>query len=382
MKLRSVKMQVAARFVDTARDIKMVQIISLVFVLALTGCGASTNAESKAPQDGKVEGSLTINGETVPLKYIYTGKTRHSPGAPPSAEVLITNEPLTHETLSSIFHELNIGFSYEGMSKGLKGTSLKALYFKSYELLSIRDYPDWKGTPGYEGILMTADSSFEFGGGHTRLGDFEGVSFDGDTFKAKATNEWKDVKENDSGQTIKIAAKFSVSIEVKVRDESLVSRSFSSNSKVWKSALSALPEQGSSEGTLTMAGNTVQLKYAYAMKPRLEYLSKEIKVLMTNKPLPKEYLLFKSERRLTAPEGLYVLDLKVDESGTLSGSTIIGDEGSNNMFDRKAITGFKLENGRISGSVKNTQSQGINGRRDSYSVRFDVPLKNWNTGRK
>lgn len=359
------------------------KILLIILALSLPACGQSRKAQAEVMQDGKVEGTITLNGKTIPLKYIYTGRTKPPSSSSHYAEMLITNEPIDNEILSSILEQENIGFSHEETTNGFTGQSLIVLYLKALEFFLERDGKDGTGEVTYDATLMTPDLRLEL-----KTTDLKGVTFKGDTLVARAaSNDSTHYETNSKGANTKITTKYLISFEAKIRNESLLSRSISSNSNVWKSALSALPVEGKAEGTLNHFGNTIQLKYAYAMKPNRAPYGEYVKVLLTNKPLPKEYLLYGSEFSLnTGKRDFYVLYLGINSSGKLAGSKIIGPDGSwTNRFDKATINGFKQENGRIAGAVNNIEDIGTSENqkeRASYSVRFDASLKNLKTSTK
>ena len=69
------------------------------------------------PTDGKIEGTLTINGQRHSLKYVYAGRNREEE----EVEVLLTDEPVSHETFSEIL--LTMGSTKK--SEALKGSRLE-----------------------------------------------------------------------------------------------------------------------------------------------------------------------------------------------------------------------------------------------------------------
>ena len=95
--------------------------LHLIFAGCNTGAVHPASVASQVVSDGQVSGSLIANGESYPLKHIYTGRWNRQ------FQLLITNEPVSYETLSTIFLELNVSGTNRSESKTLKGSALKAL---------------------------------------------------------------------------------------------------------------------------------------------------------------------------------------------------------------------------------------------------------------
>lgn len=346
-------------------------VLVLVSGLALTGCATGGNAEAGAPSDGKVEGALTINGKTFPLKYVYAGIKKDG-----EFEVLIANEPVPLQTLSKIFLELSIQSFARKESKVLKGSTLKALYFTAYKFQLNPDNSKEGGQVGEvtceDSILMTSDTFFHFesqGGSMVRL---EGVRFNNGTLSAKAKYEWEQT-ESVEDKDIKITANYGISFETKIQDESLLARSFSSENKAWQASLAALPQEGTAQGDVKMPNHAINLTHAYAMRQKSEKFGEVITLLLTDKPVPKEYLLLSFERSAT-PTEISGLFLNIDESGSVRNSILRHLHGQQ-PFDDSQMKSFKLENGKAIGAAEGKWNSSFKDDVATYSVSFDAPLK-------
>ena len=354
-------------------------ILMLATVLILVGCTTPKKAESVAPSDGKVEGTLTINGKSFPLKYVYAGRYKPAETTGPGGiEVLVTNEPLSYETLSRIFLELEVDLFRRKESKVLKDTSVKALYFdiNAYRLESASE----RSECSFDGMLMTADAFFNYSPLEEARDKFDEFSFTEGTIRAKATNKWEqtEIAEGLLDNT-RIAAEYTISFEAKVSDQSLLSRSFSTENKSWQESLSKIPEEGKAEGTLMVSKQTIELKHAYAMEEKLGGPAGETigatTILVSDRPIRKEFLLLSFERGVIG-DG-YVLRLQIDESGAVRESFITYPYGQTGMFDSTSAKAFKVENDRATGSAENISSSTMTApsELDRYSVSFDAPLK-------
>ena len=354
------------------------RLVVLIVVSALTVAGcACGKAEAIVTSDGKVDGNLTINGKSFPLKYVYAGLADEEFGQ--RLDVLITNEPLSYDTLSRIFIELEVDSFWREPTKVLKGTSVKALYFVvgPYELARAGK-PSYTGEPSkvtFDGTLMTSDTFFPYRAYSPTQPQFDEFKYQAGTIAAAAKNKWEQT-ETAEDKEIKIDADFSVSFEAKVSEQSLLSRSLSSENKSWQETLSTLPDEGTAQGTLTVSGRVADLGYAYAMKEKQGDLKGVTTVLLTDEPIPKEFLLLSLERRLIV--GGYALRLRIDQSGKVLGSFIMHPHGQAALFQTASVSGFKVENGRVSGSVENKDENHVNDEAEPnhYSVSFDAPLKN------
>jgi hypothetical protein len=222
-------------------------VLIVASALALAGCATSKKAEAVMPSDGKVEGTLTMNGKTFPLKYVYAGLETEGTGR--RLDVLVTNEPLSYEALSRIFLELEVNFLRQKNARVLAGTSLKALYFAvdPYELEQA-GRPSNTGEPSkvtFSGMLMTSDTFSEYSQ-YSPNNQFDEFKYKEGTIAARAKHEWEQTETGEDFKEIKIDAGFSVSFEAKVSDQSLLSRSLSSENKSWQESLSRLPDEGKS----------------------------------------------------------------------------------------------------------------------------------------
>ena len=223
-------------------------------------------------------------------------------------------------------------------------------------------------------MLITSASFFYRGSS-----GFQQVNFKNGIIKANASREWEATTPGEDYQDIKIAAKYSLDFESRIREESLLSRSLSSENRALQEALANLPEPGNAQGTLTVSGTTVKLNYAYAMQQKKADLDKVmidllkerpdeiITVLLTDKPVAKEHLAFSFDR--SVPQSIYGLYLYVNKTGGIRWSIIRYPSGKSGIAEEIAIKGFKLEKGMIQGSVENKD------KRDGYSVSFQIPLK-------
>ena len=367
------------------------EVLIVVSILALAGCATgeksetAKKAEAVLSSDGKVEGTLTINRTAFPLKYVYVGREPRPPeGEPPGIEVLVTNEAISYETLSRIFLELEVDSFRRKEAGVLKGTSVKALYFRvpGVELKAL-------GKPSYSsptnepertmrvyGTLMTSDTFFAYSGYSPTFTEFEEASLKDGTLTAVAKYKWEQTKYEDF-KNVKIEADYSFSFEAKVSNDSLLARSLTNQNPAWQEALARVPEEGKAQGELTVSDRVVNLSYAYALREKGSDKSRElITVLLTNKPVPQELLLLSCERGLSGAG--YGLRLSIDESGNVLESLITHPNGQSGMFDATTANGFKVENGQVAGRVENksTSSKQNDSDRDSYSVSFDAPLKN------
>jgi hypothetical protein len=354
-------------------------VLIVVSALALAGCATGKKAEATVPPDGRVEGALTINGKTFPLKYVYAG--RYKPAetrGPGGIEVVVTNEPLSHETLSRIFLELEVDLFRRKESQVLKGTSIKALYFdiNAYRL----EMASERSECVFDGMLMTADAFFNYSPLEEARDRFDQFSFKDRTITAKASNKWKQTEIAEGLQDdIEIAAEYTISFEANVSDQSLLSRSLSTENKSWQESLSKIPEEGKADGTLMVSKRTVKLSHAYVVKQKLPGQAGEtievITLLLSDRPIRKEFLLLSFERGLVG-DG-YVLLLGIDESGAVIASSITYPNGQNGMFDPTSAKAFKVENGRVTGSAENVSASTLAepSEQDRYSVSFDAPLK-------
>lgn len=352
-------------------DSRRIGIVILVSALAVAGCATSQIAAAAAPPDGKVEGALTINGKTFPLKYVYTGTKDKG-----EFEVLIANEPVPLQTLSKIFLELSIQSFARKESKVLKGSTLKALYFTGYKFQLNPDNSKTGGEVGVvsceDSILMTSDTFFHFenqSGSTVRL---EGVRFNDGTLSAKARYKWEQT-ETVEDQDIKIIANYAVSFEAKIQDESLLARSFSSENKAWQASLAALPQEGTAQGDVKLPNHAINLTHAYAMRQKSERFGEVITLLLTDKPVPKEYLLFSFERSAT-PLEISGLFLNIDESGSVR-NPIFRHLSGQQPFDDSQMKSFKLENGKAIGAAEGKWNSRSKDDSATYSVTFDAPLK-------
>jgi hypothetical protein len=365
-------------------DIGKFQILFILMHLTFSGCIAGVTDVGAGPgayvaadvvSDGQVSGSLTANGESYPLKHIYTGRWNRQ------FQLLITNEPVSYETLSRIFLELNVSVTNKSESKTLKGSTLKALYFTQYESIFLNGSVTQTGRASFDGILMTSASFFQHGSVR-----FEAPSFKDGILRAKAANEFTQSFPGEDYQNIKMVAKYSFSFEAKIRSESLLSRSLSIENKAFQAGLASLPESGSAQGSLTASSTVVTLNYSYAMRQKVEDLNTIVRdllrdkpgevvtVLLTDKPIPREYLRFSFDR--SVPSDVYGLYLYVDEAGQIRWSVIRYPSGRIGIADEATVKGFKFENGRVSGSAENRSSSiRVQDKPDGYSVSFEAPLK-------
>ena len=347
-------------------------ICALAVVLA--SCAKEEENKAVVPSDGKVEGTLTINGKIFPLKYVYAGRRKDRDQSDRGVlEVLVTNEPLPYETLSRIFLELEVDLLRREEHKVLKGTSVNALFFAipEYRL----EYSD-KPPVDFDGMLMTPETVFDYSNLSDAKHEFDEFSLKDGTIAAKAKSTWEQTETGEDFKEIKIAAEYSVRFEAKVSEQSLLSRGLSSENKSWQESLSKLPEEGKAQGTLTVSSRVVNLSFAYAQREKwADSKGEGITLLLTDRPVPKEFLLLSFERGLVS--GGYGLRLRINDSGTVQQSFITYTTGQNGMFDPTSTKDFRIEDGRVSGTVENKQR----GRdendpdRDGYSVKFEAPLK-------
>ena len=351
--------------------------LALLVCAIAVALGACTKEEKKAvvPSDGKVEGTLTINGKTFPLKYIYAAKKRDSdPGEAAGLDVMVTNEPLSYELLSKIFLELEVDFFRRQEHTLLKGASLVALYFEvpAYRLRYSAEAP-----VDFNGMLMTPEAVFDYSGLSDAKHEFTEFNLKDGSLAAKAESKWEQTETDEAFKEIKIAASYSVHFEVKVSDQSLLSRGLSIENKSWQQSLSKLPEEGRADGSLTVSQRVANLTFAYAQREKWDDGKVDgITVLLTDTPIPKEFLALSFERGLIG-DGVG-LRLRVDQSGTVVQSFITHPNGQTGMFDPVSVTDFKVENGRVVGTAENKEKTAdeIDSDKDSYSVKFDAPLKN------
>lgn len=349
------------------------RICIVLCALALFGCAAEKQVE--VPADGKVEGTLTINGKNYPLKYIYSG--RQKPESDYSwdkgeIELLITNEPVSYQLLSKISLELSVDSLFAEENEVLKGTSINAFYLTfspgSLENTTLKG----DGAP-YEGYLLTPDAAFKLSM-NSEENAFDEITLKDGTLKAKDKNTWEQSELGANLQDVKIKASYSFSIEANIKDETLLTRSFSSENKEWQAAMGRLPEEGSAKGTVTLSYDPpIEVKHAYAMREKLPEFGKVITVILTDQSIPKERILFSFER--TVPQDSCGLYLHIDDSGKLRESVVKWSSGMSvaitGRFAETDISDFRIENGRIIGRVENVEDQG----RARYAVSFNAPVR-------
>lgn len=357
-----------------------ITIALLSFALLLVGCARET--QTPFPTDGKAEGTLTINDKKYPLKHVYAGKKKSSDGESWSMEVLVSTEPLSYDTLSKIFLELEVDSYLRKEREALKGDSIKALYFRmfGYEIESgIRQgFTDVE----FHGLLITSDDFFDYQSYAENSDTFDQFSFKDGRVTAKAkSKKWEQTTWGETiTEEIKIAAEFEVSFEAQVKEESLLSRSFSAENKEWQKTLATLPEEGTAQGTVTISKNVINVAHAYAIRGNVEGVGEVITVLLADKSIKKELLLFSLKRAVPYGMGLY---LYIDKAGALQNSAIkcsnacgmaVGESG---YFEETTIKNFRIENGRVKGSVENREKpiREDDTELDSYSVSFDAPLR-------
>jgi hypothetical protein len=107
------------------------RICILLCALVLFGCAREKQVEVEAPTDGKVEGTLTVNGKNYPLKYIYSGRQKPKYERDTGEiELLITNEPVSYQLLTKILLEFSVNSVLAKERELLKGTSINAFYLR------------------------------------------------------------------------------------------------------------------------------------------------------------------------------------------------------------------------------------------------------------
>lgn len=348
----------------------------LLCALALFGCAGEKQVEVEVPTDGKVEGTLTINGKDYPLKYIYTG--RHKPDHPEYSwdkgeiELLITNEPVSYQFLSKIFLEFSVDGLFAEESEALRGTSINAFYLTFSPGVLETTTLQGDGAP-YEGYLLTPDAAFKLSMSSAEDA-FDEITHTDGTLKAKDKNTWEQSELGANLQEVKITASYSFSIDANIKGETLLTRSFSSENKAWQSAQARLPEEGSAKGTVTLSDDPpIEVTHAYAMREKLPELGKVITVILTDKAIPKERLLFSFER--SVPKDSCGLYLHIDDSGKLRESVVKWSSGMSvaitGRFAETDIKDFRVENGRVIGGVENVEDRGT----ARYAVSFDAPVR-------
>ncbi|HEX5736359.1 MAG TPA: hypothetical protein VF131_26245 [Blastocatellia bacterium] len=337
----------------------------LVLALMLAGCSTGKNSQTAGKQftpDGNSQGSLTINEKEFPLKYVYAGRKPAPAGEQgKSVEILIANEPIPQETLTSILLERETTSWLSSKSGIPEKATLKALHFEFVETIlnSNLGFGDDEGKRylGRGRLLIPENvSSFSNSGK---------ASFKDGKFKAELGEEIEDYfYSKEENKQVDIKARFSVSFEVDVKDETLLSKSLSGVQPSPR-----LPDEGKATGAMTVSDETRDLKYAYALREKIEKTSEDIiTVLITDKPIPKEFLMHSFDRAI--PQGFYGLYLYFNPSGEFKGFTLKHPYGF--MGDREvSLNGLKLEDGKIAGAVQYKGEKGEN----SYSVTFDAPLK-------
>jgi hypothetical protein len=202
-------------------------ILMLSMALALAGCATPSTpkkAESVVPTDGKVEGSLIINGKIFPLTHLYAGRRKPEEiRGQGGIDVLIANEPLSYETLSKILLELEVGPFSRKAAKVLKDTSVKALHFEVSEIQL--EMAGGGSECAFDGMLMTSDAFSDYSSVNEVRAQFDEFTLKEGTIRGKAANKWEQTEIGEELQEIKIAAQYSLSLEAKVSDQSLLSRS-------------------------------------------------------------------------------------------------------------------------------------------------------------
>jgi hypothetical protein len=327
--------------------------------LTLAGCSGGENSDGNAKSgkqistDGNAQGVLTINGKDYPLKYIYTARERVDAGEEEAPlRILITNEPLSQETLKRISLEFGVSSLHRRPEGVIKSASLKGAYFV------VRNRPRYgEEKISYNGYVLTSDGFFDADGDAA-------IHFNDNKVSAKIENESEDSTISKKLERVEVKAKISVSSDAEIKDGTLLARSLSDSPPP-----DGLPDEGKASGTLTIADGTIGLTSAYALREKVEAGSGErITVLITDDPLPKESLLYSFERAI--PGGYYGLYLYFDTSGNFRTFTVKHPYGF--MGDiTAAFNGLKLENGKIAGTAQYKSEDGDT----SYSVTFDAPLK-------
>lgn len=349
----------------------------MTIALLLVSC--AREPQNPFPTDGKAEGTLTINDKKYPLKHVYAGKDKSADGESWSMEVLVSTEPLSYDTLSKIFLELEVDSFFRKEREVLKGTSIKALYFamSGYEIESSsrNGFTEVR----FSGLLITSDDFFEYQPYVEDAYTLNQFSFKDGRVAAKAkSTKWEQDTMGENLEDIKITGEFEVSFEAQVKEESLFSRSFSAENKTWQKTLATLPEEGTAQGTVTVGKNVINMSHAYTMKETIKGVGEVVTVLLTEEPIQKEFLMFSFKRVVPGGTGLY---LYIDKTGALQNSDIKYSYatrwGQSGSFEAITVKDFRIENGRVKGSVENRENPITEGETelDSYSVSFDAPLK-------
>jgi len=352
--------------------VKVHRLCILFFAFALFGCAKEKKVE--VATDGKVEGTLTINGKNYPLNYVYTGREKPKYDWDKGRiELLITNEPVSYELLSKIFLELSVNSLLAKENEVLKGTSINAFYLRASQGILESTWLEGDGA-AYEGYLLTPDAAFNLSM-NSEDDVFDEVSLKDGMLKAKDKNAWEQTEFGSNLQDIKIQTSYSFSVEASIRDETLLDRSFSSENKAWQAAQARLPEEGSASGTVTLSRGPIEVKHSYAMRQDLPEMGKVIIVILTDKPIPKERLMFSFER--TVPNDFCGLYLHIAESGKLRESIVKWSNGYSleqaGRFAEADIRDFRVERGKISGAIENVEQDDENPVR--YNVTFTASVR-------
>jgi hypothetical protein len=328
---------------------------------------ANDAVANNAVANNAVSGAVTINGKAENLSHVYARRmvwsSISSSGKLEYFALVFTNKPVPEDEMSKLLKNFagNVG-----EQDFLKDKSISGVVFIVHKGMASNI------TVRYEGQVILDGRSYISRGSFNEFSMQKG-RMRGKTSQADASgNEIKVTP--DKGEPF--TYKYTVEFEVTPQGEPI--------HKELEGAVSPdlpylLSGPGRAEGTVTVDGKTVNLKYAYALRKRefFDEPEEKLEVLATDKPVAKDVLLkflytggyFTKEGKvqgvllMISPHDDKRLDLMVLHQSA--------DDGYINA--NSAIEGLSITGQRVTAKVTDAGTQ--SGKNWNYSVSVDLPFK-------
>jgi hypothetical protein len=326
---------------------------------------ACTQEKGKSQTQSRVTGTLTIDGKTEKLDYVYARRIErdlYMAGADEAIAVCLSNKPLPLTELGLLLKDFSYG---PNEREFLKDTSITGL------LLTIeKEEPSEPGRVSYDRYVIRA--------GRLLLDERTNESFAGFSLsqgRISARAEHKLVTdegyEGESKNNLKYS--YSASFEAILQSRSVLTEFEGSSSADMTPMFS---EPGVAQGEVVVNGKAIRLEYAYARRKRVFFdePDENIQVVITNRPYTVDEIASLLDMN-PVHRTMQGLVLSFSNNPSLSaGLTVHKAIETNSFLPGTADPGdFLIKPDRITG--KTSGSDKIFNEKWSYSFSIDVPFK-------
>jgi len=327
----------------------------------IASCADKPASRPLPPEPDKVSGSLTINGKTDSLTHVYAHRMVFPGSKREYFALVFSNKAVPEDAMPKAFQDLDLAVIEQDF---LPDKSIRGLAFVVKKTSPLPGFP-----VSYNGYVINA------GRVYLTTGSFDDFSLQKGRVQGKESLAHYDGSEVEiaPGDQRTFTYKYSVAFEATPQGQPAY-KEFEGAAR--PNIPYRLSKQGKADGSLTFDDNTIDLKYAYALRTRefFDEPEEHIQILATDRPLSEKVLvevLVEGKNPITMDIQGVVLNIYTHTSEDF-GIDICHKSGS--LRSGAPVEGLSITARRITAKTSEVVEEA---RRHSwnYSVTVDVPFE-------